>query len=1148
MPAKFILIALLLLVHSSFVLSALPSETASNKVSEPELFQITGLADLATKAASKPYQPGTAARFAIKGDFPQPAVFSQGKWEALSTERLMKRIQIVSAGAENINIAFEDFFLPHGAALYLYAPDKTTVLGPWTDANNQKSRQFWSPVIPGESVVVEVVVPTKQLPFLTMELLTVNHGFMDPQTALVSKSGTCNVDVACPLANNWRDETKAESMYTLNGQDICSGTLVNNQRDDGTLYFLTANHCSINSSNAASLVFYWEYENPECRAVDSSVNGIPANRLNNTVATTQGATHIASNADTDFTLLELNEDPAPLAEVFWSGWDASNVDEWTTGIGIHHPSLDAKRISFEYDGVIVNPPPPEAFGGTALAEGYWQITDWDDGTTEGGSSGSGLWNENHQLIGQLWGGFAACSNDREDWYGRLAISWDRGSTAGTRLKDWLDPDNTGDRTLDGSTECAQPDVQIISDQNPAQVGTIVGFTAQVSGGTGPYTYAWDVDGNQTTDSTASSTPAVYSEAYSGNVSLVVTDSTGCARRTSIAQSVSAPAFNLNTANPVQACGDDDNIMEPGERWTIPVQIENTGNVAASDPVLMLSKLDALSKLAVKQAGGPDNFGYTYQDSDEAFCSYQALDIRSTGQSLNFVPSDSSYPANDDGGALVNLDGNGVSIYGKSFDQLVLSSNGYLSTLSSDNGGDYSNDCPLPALASTGGGDRIYVFHGDLVTGSAYYQYFASCPRAGEVDDQAACHVFQWNNVGLYQHGASPAGDFDIQAIIYEGSDQIVTQFVQGMSDGNTTTSGLQISSVNDALVYACDEAGSIQSQSAVCYFAPGKAPSADAASLVLETPLVQSSDIAPGQTRTFDVSIKLDSSMACGETFGLNAPAVVFDGGYASGQAGLFSSQAGGANSQCNFSGSCDTPGVPAFQPEDGLWNNAGRGGHGMDLFFVNGDTIFTAWYTAREDHSPIWYTMSAQYQDQQVHGKLYELEWDTISDSLLGTKEVGEVMLSFLDAEQAYLAWTVDGHQGAEPFNLYADTAETPAVNYSGMWYNPSESGWGITFNNKGQTNFSLIYFYDDNGQASWVLGTNQDDDGGNIPMLYFQATCPWCAVVPLSTESAGSIDLDFTSQTEGQVDTQIENPNNEYPLNWQRSNLPFFMISEPQ
>jgi hypothetical protein len=49
--------------------------------------------------------------------------------------------------------------------------------------------------------------------------------------------------------------------------------------------------------------------------------------------------------------------------------------------GIHHPSGDVKKISFNIDDTEVG-----QFGGADC----WHVLDWEDGTTEPGSSGSPL--------------------------------------------------------------------------------------------------------------------------------------------------------------------------------------------------------------------------------------------------------------------------------------------------------------------------------------------------------------------------------------------------------------------------------------------------------------------------------------------------------------------------------------------------------------------------------------------------------------------------------------------------------------------------------------------------------------------------------------------------------------------------------------
>ncbi len=68
---------------------------------------------------------------------------------------------------------------------------------------------------------------------------------------------------------------------------------------------------------------------------------------------------------------------------------------------------------------------------------------WELGVTEPGSSGSPLFDDQGRIIGQLYGGAAACSgtndNNAFDYYGRIGVAWDTGSSATTRLEDWLDP-------------------------------------------------------------------------------------------------------------------------------------------------------------------------------------------------------------------------------------------------------------------------------------------------------------------------------------------------------------------------------------------------------------------------------------------------------------------------------------------------------------------------------------------------------------------------------------------------------------------------------------------------------------------------------------------------------------------------------------
>jgi hypothetical protein len=147
----------------------------------------------------------------------------------------------------------------------------------------------------------------------------------------------------------------------------------------------------------------------------------------------------ANWSTSDFTLLELDEMPDPAFGVTYAGWYRGDALA-TSAVGIHHPSTDEKSISFENAAVRLTSytSTVEPGDGTHL-----RVIDWDLGTTEGGSSGSPLFDSEHRVVGQLHGGYAACGNNESDWYGWLNRSWTGGGTRATRLVDWLDPAGTG---------------------------------------------------------------------------------------------------------------------------------------------------------------------------------------------------------------------------------------------------------------------------------------------------------------------------------------------------------------------------------------------------------------------------------------------------------------------------------------------------------------------------------------------------------------------------------------------------------------------------------------------------------------------------------------------------------------------------------
>jgi Calx-beta domain len=312
---------------------------------------------------------------------------------------------LVSEGALSTRVHFTRMALPKGARLFVYsASNPDDFQGPYTDRGPSGNGDFWTPSVEGDEVVVEYFAPKSAVSASSGEAFTISevgHIFTDP--FLKAAAGSCNLEVTSDWANI------AKSVGHLQFVDggsvaVCTGTLLNNQAQDFTPYLLTANHCIDNQQSAQSLVVYWLY---------NTGNTPPAG-----TPQTNGATLLATGTSSDYTLLRLTG-TLPGGLIF-SGWDATATPVGTSITGIHHPQGSHKRISF---GTTIT----SCVGGLPGPCQNFTPVRWNQGTTEGGSSGSGLWKgtpADARLVGTLTGGEALCSNlNGIDYYGSFSVTY-----------------------------------------------------------------------------------------------------------------------------------------------------------------------------------------------------------------------------------------------------------------------------------------------------------------------------------------------------------------------------------------------------------------------------------------------------------------------------------------------------------------------------------------------------------------------------------------------------------------------------------------------------------------------------------------------------------------------------------------------------
>ena len=105
-------------------------------------------------------------------------------------------------------------------------------------------------------------------------------------------SGACNINVNCPEGDDWQVENQSVALIVSGGFAACSGAMVNNTANDGTPYFLTANHC-LGSPN--SWTYYFNHESATCSGSTGPTN--------NSIS---GGTLLVADGGSDVALIELS--------------------------------------------------------------------------------------------------------------------------------------------------------------------------------------------------------------------------------------------------------------------------------------------------------------------------------------------------------------------------------------------------------------------------------------------------------------------------------------------------------------------------------------------------------------------------------------------------------------------------------------------------------------------------------------------------------------------------------------------------------------------------------------------------------------------------------------------------------------------------
>ena len=188
-----------------------------------------------------------------------------------------------------------------------------------------------------------------------------------------------------------------------------------------------------------------------------------------------------------------------------------------------------------------------------------------------------------------------------------------------------------------------------------------------------------------------------------------------------------------------------------------------------------------------------------------------------------------------------------------------------------------------------------------------------------------------------------------------------------------------------------------------------------------------------------------------------------------------------------------------------GPWYNAGESGWGLNIVH-QGDVLFPTWFTYDTDGKPLWLAVSGatKQADLSYVGDIYRVvgvPFNQINGVASRTvTKLGTAKLSFANSGALSFNYTLNNMPtqtkaltrvpigAGTPVCESTTASRASATNYSDIWWNPQESGWGINLFHQDNLMFATWFTYDANGRDTWytVSRAEAQADGSFTGAIY--------------------------------------------------------------
>ena len=169
------------------------------------------------------------------------------------------------------------------------------------------------------------------------------------------------------------------------------------------------------------------------------------------------------------------------------------------------------------------------------------------------------------------------------------------------------------------------------------------------------------------------------------------------------------------------------------------------------------------------------------------------------------------------------------------------------------------------------------------------------------------------------------------------------------------------------------------------------------------------------------------------------------------------------------------------------LWYRASEAGWGVN-FMQQGTILFGTWFSYDAANNATWYVMpdmrylGGGYFEGPVYATtgtpLHQING---SRAIRSAAQVGTASVFFFNRDKAYFGATVSGSSvfkqiriqefGQVPECSFTAGSRAGATNYTDLWWNPAEDGWGINFSHQGDVIFATWFTYNNSSAPSWLV-----------------------------------------------------------------------------